>query len=117
MKPNFFTEISSPIICEHKSDSWIADHSTPFHFHDGYEILIFLSGNASFCIGQHEQLLTPGTIICCAPFSLHRALPHDPRSYDRILLHIRKHLAFLKQHLYGSFDMFSRFFQANLLLL
>ena len=90
MKPNFFTEISSPIICEHKSDSWIADHSTPFHFHDGYEILIFLSGNASFCIGQHEQLLTPGTIICCAPFSLHRALPHDPRSYDRILLHIRK---------------------------
>ncbi len=86
----FFTEISSPIVCEYKSDSWVADHRTPFHFHDGYEILIFLSGNASFCIGQHEQFLTPGTIICCAPFSLHRALPHDPHNYDRILLHIRK---------------------------
>lgn len=90
MKPSFFTEISSPIVCEYKSDSWIADHRTPFHFHDGYEILIFFNGNASFCIGQHEQFLTPGTVICCAPFSLHRALPHDPHNYDRILLHIRK---------------------------
>ena len=46
----FFSELNETLICEHKTNSWNTDDTTPYHCHDGYEILVFIGGHASvFC--------------------------------------------------------------------
>ncbi len=88
MKGNFFSELNVPIICRHIIGGLTANSSTPLHCHDGYEILIFLGGNTSFFVEQHEKILTPGDIICCPPYTFHRARPYTPDGYERILVNI-----------------------------
>lgn len=43
----FFSELNETLICEHKTNSWNTDDTTPYHCHDGYEILVFIGGHAS----------------------------------------------------------------------
>ena len=46
----FFSELNETLICEHKTNSWNTDDTTPYHCHDGYEILVFIGGHASFFV-------------------------------------------------------------------
>lgn len=85
---NFFSKLETGLSCMHHSGGLIADFNTPFHCHDGYEILIFLGGDISFFVEQHCISLTPGDIVCCPPYTFHRAVPNSEQSYERVLLNI-----------------------------
>ena len=85
----FFSELNETLICEHKTNSWNTDDTTPYHCHDGYEILVFIGGHASFFVENDGKILEPGDIVCCPPGAFHRAMPLQDKAYDRFLT-IRK---------------------------
>ena len=70
----FFSELNETLICEHKTNSWNTDDTTPYHCHDGYEILVFIGGHASFFVENDGKILEPGDIVCCPPGAFHRAM-------------------------------------------
>lgn len=84
----FFSELNETLICEHKTNSWNTDDTTPYHCHDGYEILIFIGGHASFFVENDGKILEPGDIVCCPPGAFHRAMPLQDKAYDRFLIAI-----------------------------
>ena len=57
----FFSELNETLICEHKTNSWNTDDTTPYHCHDGYEILVFISYhlycNKTFTANQHQFVI------------------------------------------------------------
>ena len=53
----FFSELNETLICEHKTNSWNTDDTTPYHCHDGYEILVFIGGHASFFVEMMAKFL------------------------------------------------------------
>ena len=78
----FFSELNETLICEHKTNSWNTDDTTPYHCHDGYEILVFIGGHASFFVENDGKILEPGDIVCCPPGAFHRAMPLQDKAYD-----------------------------------
>lgn len=52
-----FSYLESDIISQHKKDVLHYNEKILFHTHDGYEIYLFLNGDADF-------LLKPADIIC-----------------------------------------------------
>ena len=82
----FFSELNETLICEHKTNSWNTDDTTPYHCHDGYEILVFIGGHASFFVENDGKILEPGDIVCCPPGAFHRAMPLQDKAYDRFLI-------------------------------
>ena len=62
----FFSELNETLICEHKTNSWNTDDTTPYHCHDGYEILVFIGGHASFFVENDGKILEPGDIVSAA---------------------------------------------------
>jgi len=88
MNNNFFSELNTSIICKHLLGGLTVDTSVQLHCHNGYEILIFLGGDTSFFVEQHEQSLSPGDIVCCPPYTFHGAFPHSSHDYERILINI-----------------------------
>lgn len=84
----FFSELNETLICEHKTNSWNTDDTTPYHCHDGYEILVFIGGHASFFVENDGKILEPGDIVCCPPGAFHRAMPLQDKAYDRFLIAI-----------------------------
>ena len=83
---NFFSKLDNELSCKHFCGGLIANTNTPFHCHDGYEILIFLGGTTSFYVEQHCTSLIRGDIICCPPYTFHRALPQNEQDYERVLI-------------------------------
>lgn len=84
----FFSELNETLICEHKTNSWNTDDTTPYHCHDGYEILVFIGGHASFFVENDGKILELGDIVCCPPGAFHRAMPLQDKAYDRFLIAI-----------------------------
>jgi len=89
---NIFSKLDKELSCNHICGGLTANSNTPFHCHDGYEILIFLAGTASFYVEQHCISLSRGDIICCPPYTFHRALPQREHDYERILINFSESL-------------------------
>ena len=63
----FFSELNETLICEHKTNSWNTDDTTPYHCHDGYEILVFIGGHASFLLKMMAKFLNRAILSACPP--------------------------------------------------
>ena len=108
----FFSELNETLICEHKTNSWNTDDTTPYHCHDGYEILVFIGGHASFFVENDGKILEPGDIVCCPPGAFHRAMPLQDKAslpllhpsqntFQKILSCCRELEQCLAEHIYG----------------
>ena len=74
-----------------------------FHFHDFHKILLFLKGNASYCIEGRTYDLKPNDIVFVPAGEVHRPILHDESTYERIIIYIAK--GYLDQHRDDSYDL------------
>lgn len=58
-----------------------------FHFHDEYEILLSLTDNGEFFLGDRRYRLTEGSLLLLPPGELHRSMAEGDRIYDRWVAH------------------------------
>lgn len=69
------------IYIRHRVSEW--QDSWPFHTHDGYEIYLFLQGNANFIINNEIYPLQPGDMLLFRGDVLHRPHPSKHTPYIR----------------------------------
>ena len=87
-----FVPQGKKIICEHKIGGLSASPEPVLHNHDGYEILVFLDGDANFYVEKEGKSLEKGEVLCISPYTFHYAEPLEPAYYERIVLSISKEL-------------------------
>lgn len=83
--------LDADIICNKKNINIPIDVSKIFHNHDGYEIFIFLSGNADFYTEQSKIRMEPGDIFLIQPYAFHHVHLLSFERYDRIVINIREY--------------------------
>ncbi len=84
---NQFSNIPQGVTATHsRSDSF----SMPsYHWHNGYEIYLFISGNIRYCVEQHYFNPEPGCLSIMRPTELHRSERLDASPYERIVIEIQ----------------------------
>lgn len=61
------------------------------HYHDFYEVFVFIDGEVDYWIEGSIYHLKPGDILLINPFELHKPIPRsDTENYERIVLWIDK---------------------------
>mgnify|MGYP000188372175 CR=1 FL=1 len=88
-RKNFFEALEQDIMCLHKNT---VSFTTQYHYHDGYEIYLFLKGDANYYIEENCYHLKRGCLFNIRPHELHRVERFDFNSYERITLNIRTKL-------------------------
>lgn len=63
------------------------DHSV-FHFHNNYEILLYLKGSLEMYIEQSRYLPLPGTLFVISTEEVHKGTLLDSKEYDRYVIHV-----------------------------
>lgn len=84
-----YSILNADIICEHKSARIDNPGNVTLHNHDGYELLLFLKGDASVFVESEEKKLEPGDIIMIRPYLFHGIRVADISCYERVVLNIR----------------------------
>ena len=62
------------------------DHSV-FHFHNNYEILLYVKGNLEIYIEQSRYLPVPGTMFVISTEEVHKGTILDSEDYERYVIH------------------------------
>ncbi|MGN1084954.1 MAG: helix-turn-helix domain-containing protein [Lachnospiraceae bacterium] len=88
MSGKLFAGLNRPLICEHKTSALPFEPTGILHNHDGYEILLFLEGDAGFFSEQRKIPLRRGDLLLIHPYFFHRVEPREECRYDRIVLNI-----------------------------
>ncbi len=61
------------------------------HYHDFYEVFVFIDGEVDYWVEGSIYHLKPGDILLINPFELHKPIPRsDTENYERIVLWINK---------------------------
>lgn len=84
-----YSILSSDIICEHKSARIEQPNTPTLHNHDGYELLLFLNGNANIFVESEEKKLQYGDLIIIPPYLYHGIRVTEIEQYERIVINIR----------------------------
>ena len=58
------------------------------HFHEDYEIYLFLEGDTRYVIEENVYSLEPGDIIIIQKNQMHRAYHNSPEKYHRMVLNV-----------------------------
>lgn len=58
-------------------------HTSPFHRHTGYELYLFLAGDANFLTAKDGFLLQPGYLVPITPGTWHKAKTNSDALYKR----------------------------------
>ena len=59
-----------------------------FHYHDFYKILLFLSGDVTYCIEGKSYALAPYDLVLVNAGEVHRPIIRSDRPYERIILYV-----------------------------
>ncbi|MBT2658528.1 AraC family transcriptional regulator [Bacillus sp. ISL-18] len=62
------------------------------HSHDVYEFLVFLGGECEFFCEGKNYFLKRGDVVAIPPYAVHEANVKDIKQYERIILHISRHI-------------------------
>lgn len=87
-----YSILSSDIICEHKSARIEQPNTSTLHNHDGYELLLFLNGNANIFVESEEKKLQYGDLIIIPPYLYHGIRVTEIEQYERIVINIRSNI-------------------------
>lgn len=81
-----YDDIPSDLYIQHKT----AVAYTPiYHYHDGYEIYVFLDGAVNYYVEQKCYHLKRGDIVIIRPNEFHRGICINPGVYERIVMNMR----------------------------
>lgn len=59
-----------------------------FHFHNNYEILLYLKGNLELYIEQSRYVPVPGTLFVISTEEVHKGTLLDAGDYERYVIHV-----------------------------
>ena len=59
------------------------------HFHENYEIFMFLEGDAKYVVEENTHALKPDDIIVIRKHQMHRIYHNSPARYRRIIINIQ----------------------------
>ena len=59
-----------------------------YHFHDFYEVLLFISGDVTYSVEGKSYLLRPGDVLLTHPQDIHRPFVASGKPYERYVLWI-----------------------------
>lgn len=83
---NFFLALNEDVNCEHKSGG---NFTSRYHHHDGFEIYLFLKGEANYYIEQNCYNMMRGCLFNIRPNELHRVECFNLKVYERVSITIR----------------------------
>lgn len=89
-KQNYYQKMVSPIMARHLDSPYGANKD--FHFHDNYELFLFLSGNATVFVEQSQYLLEPGNLLIFNSQEIHKSGNLNGASYERVNIHFHPSL-------------------------
>lgn len=105
-----FSILNEDVICRHKDDELPYYEEITFHNHNGYEIYLFLCGNANYYTENGAKHLERGDLILTPPYAFHYSEAKSSEKYERVFINIKESL--LKKIGNDSIDLsacFSRF--------
>ncbi|MDD4112131.1 MAG: AraC family transcriptional regulator [Herbinix sp.] len=85
-RDKFYRALSNDINCEHKSGGHFTSR---YHHHDGFEIYLFLKGEASYYIEQKCYNMKRGCLFNIRPNELHKVECFNLKVYERVSITIR----------------------------
>jgi YesN/AraC family two-component response regulator len=85
-RENFFCALSKDVNCEHKNGGHFTNS---YHHHDGFEIYLFLKGEANYYIEQKCYNMKRGCLFNIRPNELHRVECFSLKVYERVSMTIR----------------------------
>lgn len=80
--------MESRIECHSKTIDFPFDQSGEFHNHNGYEILLLLSGEINLYTEYGGVHMRQGDLVCIPAYEFHRAELLTKEQYDRIVINI-----------------------------
>ncbi len=84
-----YSVLNADIICEHKVARLDELTPTTLHNHDGYEIILFLGGDAKIIVESEEKQLERGNLLFIPPYFFHGIKVTNMEDYERIVLNLR----------------------------
>lgn len=87
-----FSYLESDIIYQHKNDVLHHNEQILFHTHDGYEIYLFLNGDADFFVEACGHHLQRGDLILTKPFEFHNVIAGEIQTYERLFINLKENV-------------------------
>lgn len=87
-----FSYLESDIISQHKKDVLHHNEKILFHTHDGYEIYLFLNGDADFFVETCGHHLQRGDLILSKPFEFHNVIAGENQTYERLFINLKENV-------------------------
>lgn len=85
LRDEYYTAISESIRVQYQTTRKAND--APFHFHDDYEIYLFLSGDVDLYTEHVVYRMKRGHLVVCSDRELHRACHYGAQPYERMAVH------------------------------
>lgn len=85
-RDKFFYALNKDINCQHKNG---VHFTTQYHHHDGFEIYLFLRGDANYYIEQNCYNMKRGCLFNIRPNELHRVECFNFKVYERVSITLR----------------------------
>jgi len=85
-REKFFQALKYDVNCKHKSGH---EFTSQYHHHDGFEIYLFLKGDANYYIEQNCYRMKRGCLFNIRPNELHRVECFNLKVYERVSITIR----------------------------
>lgn len=76
----------------HKKDVLHHNEKILFHTHDGYEIYLFLNGDADFFVETCGHHLQRGDLILTKPFEFHNVIAGENQTYERLFINLKENV-------------------------
>lgn len=94
MPQNTFYGIDTPVCCSRKTHTTAEQrpYAANCHYHDAYELFLFLNGKASMYYEDEYHPLNPGDLYIIPPDIPHAAACYDSKVYDRLVINVRQEL-------------------------
>jgi AraC-type DNA-binding domain-containing proteins len=81
----YYHIMKSPILASHVNTPYASNKD--FHFHDNYEMFLFIHGHAEAFVEQSRYILEPGSLLIFNNQEIHKACNLGTAPYERILIH------------------------------
>lgn len=88
----FYEKYDKPLFAAYHNTSESKIASKDFHFHDQYEIYLFLGGKAEAFVEQSKYPLEHGSILIFNNMEIHKTSNLSSEPYQRISIHFSKQL-------------------------
>ncbi len=86
-KDSLYAPYPKDVVCVHKTSYGGVEY--PYHRHDGYEIFLFLRGEAFLYIEDKRFDVLPGDLYIMGPTNRHRLQTKNKDAYERVTINIR----------------------------